>query len=545
MSKKLYGQDPSNVEITGGNISGVTISDVDQDHNDLNEIQGGDSTSNEHYHLTFDEHTASSAVMYKTSFNQLLNTSFERWTNSGLTQGLGSGRQTDFNVTNIFTDTDGSSAASWVGTNCNITDGGAYLLITQTGGTTQYAKYTLAGLTVGKRYKLVATITNGTGSLGWGDKIRVEQNGGTIIRSSRTETSGSTYSILWQAVGTTDKIGFVLTLGAGQTIQVSNVYVDECHHGCVAADSYAADTHSKTTTLDCFREWNEDVSSSYGKGRYLLKLVKGADGAEYYNFDEIANDGRDGLGKHVVFGCYVYALQDNNIKLSAYDGSTEFVVSDTYCPANELTWMEITGVVPETATVMKARILCDGATGDVAYISEPIAMLGTYIGPGNYRVGHDLNLPACQLNSTENQTIASTSIDYPVTFNNEDVKQALVHSTSVESSKVKMTSAGTYLITFSAIADLTGTTAKRLSIWLAVDGENVANSNTVCQLPNASTETLVVVSFINTFTENQYFELIMHGDDTGLRLVTTAATSGPPPRPASPSIILTVNKIAD
>jgi hypothetical protein len=531
-------------KITTDEIEKTGVGPVDINHDDLQNIQGGDSTANEHYHLTETGNVAAEATKYKTSFNQLLNTSFERWTNSGLTQGTGSARQTDFNVTNIFTDTDGSSAGSWVGTDCNITDGGTYLLITQTGGTTQYAKYTLSGLTVGKRYKFVCTLANGTGTLGFGDKIRVEQNGGTIIRSCRTRAA-ETYSILWAAKGATDKITIVVTLGAGQTIQVSNVYVDECHHGCVAADTYAADTHSKTTTLDCFREWNEDVSSSYGKGRYLLKLVKGADGAEYYNFDEIANDGRDGLGKHVVFGCYVYALQDNNIKLSAYDGSTEFVVSDTYCPANVLTWMEITGVVPQTATMLKARILCDGSTGDVAYISEPIAMLGTYIGPGNYRVGHDLNLPACQLNSTENQTIASTSIDYPVTFNNEDVKQALVHSTSVESSKVKMTSAGTYLITFSAIADLTATTAKRLSIWLAVDGENVANSNTVCQLPNASTETLVVVSFINTFTENQYFELIMHGDDTGLRLVTTAATSGPPPRPASPSIILTVNKIAD
>lgn len=400
-------------------------------------------------------------------FNQLYNTNFERWTNSGLGQGTGSGRQTDFNVSNKFTDTDGSSFASWVGTDCNITDGGTHLLITQSGGTTQYAKYALSGLTVGKRYKFVCTIANGTGTLGFGDKIRVEENGGTHIRSCRTE-SANTYSILWEAKGATDKIVIVATLGAGQTIQVSNVYVDECHHGCVDADTLAADTHSKTSTLDVFREWNADSANTYGYGKFLLKTVKGDNGAEYYNFDTINIDYRDAQGRVVSFGCFVYAVQDNNVKLSIYDGQSEIALSTTYCPAGELTWMEVTGTVALNATKVQPRILLDGASADVAYLSHPALQYGSFIGENNYRAGSTLELPHAQVSSSENQSVVTTAT-VPITFNSNDDITGIIHNTSVDKSKIKMVIEGTYEIIISALADCTSGTNTYLENWLEVN----------------------------------------------------------------------------
>lgn len=509
MSKKLYGQDPSNVNFTGGSMAGVDLG---------------------------------TAI-----YNQLHNSTFERWTYSGLTQGSLSGRQTAFNISNVFIDEDGSTAASWAGTGCTITDGGTNLLITQSGANTeQFAKYTLSGLTPTKRYKFVFTVANGTGTLGYAFKSRVEQNGGTIIRSSRMRTAG-TYSIIWEAVGATDKIGFVFALGtgSGQTISITNVYVDEVRHGCVDADTYAADDHSKTTTLDCFREWNVASPNTYGYGKWLLKLVKGADTAEYYNFDDINIDYRDAQGKTVAFGCYVYSVTAvDNIKLSIYDGQSEIAVSTTHCGADSITWMEVTGTVAANATKVQPRILCDGDTSDIAYISHPVLLLGSKIGAGNYRVGPSLELPVGQFSSTENQTIASTSISYPITFNTDDVKQAIRHSSTTDNSRIKVTSDGTYLMAFSALVDCTSGTNTYMEIWLEVDGEQVANSNTKVQIPTASIEMIIAVTFTYTFTENQYFELVMCASNTNDRLVTTAAASGPPPRPASPSIILTVNKIS-
>lgn len=510
-------------------------------HNNLSSLQGGQAS--EYYHSTLNEYSHIQSLPYTAIYNQLYNTTFERWTYSGLTQGSASGRQTAFNITNIFTDTDGTSYASWVGTACNITDGGAYLLCTASdAGGTQVMTYTLAGLTVGKRYKFAATVANGTGSLAYGCKMSVIQNGGTHIRSTRTEVAG-TYSILWEAVGTTDKITLTFKMSNTQNMQVSNVYVDEVHHGCVNTDTYAADDHSKTTTLDCFREWNVSSANTYGYGKFLLKLVKGANTAEYYNFYRTNVDYRDLQGKRVAFGCYVYSVTaTDNIKMSIYDGRSEIALSTSYCGANAITWMETTGTVSTSATELTCRVLCDGATNDVAYISQPVMMLGTKIGAGNYRVGPSLDLPRAQLSSLETQTTSSTSITFPITLNSEPVKVGLVHSTSVESSKIKMTTAGTYLITYTAVCD-SNANAKRLSIWIAVDGEDLAESTTIVQMANSSTETINVASFILTVTENQYIELMMYGDDTGNRLLYTAATSGPPPRPACPSMLVTINKI--
>ena len=510
-------------------------------HNNLSGLQGG--TSSEYYHTTLAENEQVQSLPYTAIYNQLYNTGFERWTRSGLTQGSASGRQTAFNVSNIFLDEDGTSYASWTGTVCNITDGGAYLLCTATDTSgTQVMTYELSGLTVGKRYKFAATVANGTGTLAYGCKMGVIQNGGTHIRSTRIEAAG-TYSVLWEAVGTTDKIRFIFKMSNTQNMQVSNVYVDEVHHGCVDADTYAACDHSKTTTLDCFREWNEDSANTYGYGAYLLKLVKGTDTAEYYNFDRTNTGYRDLQGKRVAFGCYVYSVTaTDNIKLSIYDGRTEIALSTSYCGADAITWMEVTGLVALNATEITCRILCDGDTNDVAYISHPVMMVGTKIGTGNYRKGSNLELPRALLSSLETQTTSNTSITYPVTFNSEPVKVGIVHSTTTESSKIKMTTAGTYLVTFTAVCDSTAN-AKRLNLWVALDGEDFPNSNTIVQMSNSSTETMIVMSFIYTCSENQYFEIMMYGDDAGNKLLYTAATSGPPPRPACPSILITINMI--
>ena len=512
------------------------------DHANLSNIQGGGA--GEHYHETLDEYEHSQSLPYTAIYNQLYNTTFERWTNSGLTQGATSGRQTAFNVTNILTDTDGSSYAGWTGASCTIADGGANLLVTanDTGGT-QVATYTLSGLTVGKRYKFAATIANGTGTLAYGCKMSVTQNGGNHIRSTRTHSAG-TYSILWEAIGATDKISFTFKMSNTQNMAISSVYVDEVHHGCVDADTYAADDHSKTTTLDCFREWNVDSANTYGYGKFLLKLIKGADTAEYYNFDTINTNYRDFQTKKVAFGCYVYSVTaTDNIKLSIHDGQSEIAVSTSHCGADAITWMEVTGTVAANATKVQARILCDGNTNDIAYISHPVLMIGTKIGAGNYRVGPSLTLPCAQFNSTTSQTTSSTSIDFPIAFENQDSIIGMRHSTTIENSKLYMTTAGTYLFAISAIAD-SNAVAKRLNIWASVDGANYPNSNTIVQMPSANTETIIAVTFIVTLTENQYVELMMYGDDTSNRIVANTASSGPPARPASPSIIVTVNKIA-
>jgi hypothetical protein len=75
---------------------------------------------------------------------------------------------------------------------------------------------------------------------------------------------------------------------------------------------------------------------------------------------------------------------------------------------------------------------------------------------------------------------------------------------------------------------------------LAIDGTPLSDSNTIIQIPNSSTETVLAVAYNVDLVAGQYIELMYRGDNTAVRMVQTAAASSPT-RPASPAVILTMN----
>ncbi|MEW5725342.1 MAG: hypothetical protein AB1896_19670, partial [Thermodesulfobacteriota bacterium] len=205
------------------------------------------------------------------------------------------------------------------------------------------------------------------------------------------------YSAIWAATETANRIELEMTLGAGQTLLIDNIHVHEVGPGCVGADDYALDWWTKTTTLDLLRV-QEDTT--HGWGLYQVKAVKGAATAEYlnpfgkgYNLKEHYFRFR---GRTVTFGCWVYSVgADDNVKLVLEDsaGST---TSAAYCPADTLTWMEVTHTVSAAATYFYPRILFDGDAADVAYVSQPTLVFGSSLGQGNYvyRPGEEIELEA-------------------------------------------------------------------------------------------------------------------------------------------------------
>jgi hypothetical protein len=148
------------------------------------------------------------------------------------------------------------------------------------------------------------------------------------------------------------------------------------------------------------------------------------------------------------------------------------------------------------------------------------------------------NVPYGCFISTVNQTIANTTTAYPITYTNALDSRSVTLSNN---SRINIAKTGDYLITFSVICRSSAPN-KTMDIWLTVDGTNIANSNTHFSFVGSANEKVVTVTFIQDFTAGQYFELVMCADDTGNFLLSSAATTNPT-RPASPSIILTVNKI--
>lgn len=149
-------------------------------------------------------------------------------------------------------------------------------------------------------------------------------------------------------------------------------------------------------------------------------------------------------------------------------------------------------------------------------------------------------LPHLMQSDSTDQAIANVASAQVITFDT-DVHHHMITRTS--SSRFTIQKAGSYLITFSGVT--IGVINKYIHIWLRVNGTDVASSNTIYQYKSNNATTVVAVSFIEHFLENDYFEFWTWGDDVGNKWDATAAAVAPAvPHPACPSIIITANFIS-
>jgi hypothetical protein len=167
-----------------------------------------------------------------------LGTTFDMSTGSGIMlQPYFRGHKAS-DVADVYVDDDGSSHASWAGTACTITDGGANLLITATdAGGTQTAIYTLAGLTPGQLYKVTLVIADGTGAWGAGDSLTVTTNAGVAIETQSLAAGAGTYALNWVAAGATDKIKIIGTIANLATLNITSIAAGTGAEGALRIDN--------------------------------------------------------------------------------------------------------------------------------------------------------------------------------------------------------------------------------------------------------------------------------------------------------------------
>lgn len=139
---------------------------------------------------------------------------------------------------------------------------------------------------------------------------------------------------------------------------------------------------------------------------------------------------------------------------------------------------------------------------------------------------------------TTTQTIASAGTPQVITFNTT-IKADKIAVTS--SSRFTVNEAGEYLVNATATVTA-GVANKVIDIWFRVNGTDVANSNSKRTIVNNEVKALPIGGQVVTLTAGQYLEFWMNGDDTSVSLLSyTAGTT--PTRPASPSILFTIQKI--
>lgn len=141
--------------------------------------------------------------------------------------------------------------------------------------------------------------------------------------------------------------------------------------------------------------------------------------------------------------------------------------------------------------------------------------------------------------STQDQNSAGANQVNKFTYNTTDIANGV---SVVSNSRITIASPGIYSIQFSAQFDKTDSGDDTVDIWLCKNGNNVPNSNTEITLSGNQGKSVAAWNFFVNAAANDYYELCWSSPDAAVFANYVAAQSTPT-RPATPSVILTVNRV--
>jgi hypothetical protein len=146
-----------------------------------------------------------------------------------------------------------------------------------------------------------------------------------------------------------------------------------------------------------------------------------------------------------------------------------------------------------------------------------------------------------QFSSTQTQS-GSADTAYSMTFNTTDFSNGI---SLVSGSRITIANTGIYNIQFSSQLHTTVNQAVDFSVWFAMTGSNIANSNTDFTIEKISGGGFQVaaLNFLTQITSGSYIEL-KYSKTTNQGQLQAKGTQSTPSRPATPSAIVTVTQIA-
>jgi hypothetical protein len=146
-----------------------------------------------------------------------------------------------------------------------------------------------------------------------------------------------------------------------------------------------------------------------------------------------------------------------------------------------------------------------------------------------------------QFSSTQTQS-GSADTAYSMTFNTTDFSNGV---TLVSGSRITIANTGIYNIQFSSQLHTTANQAVDFSIWFAMTGSNIANSNTDFTVEKIAGGGFAVaaLNFLTQIASGSYIEL-KYSKTTLEGQLQAKGIQSTPSRPATPSAIITVTQIA-
>ena len=159
--------------------------------------------------------------------------------------------------------------------------------------------------------------------------------------------------------------------------------------------------------------------------------------------------------------------------------------------------------------------------------------------------GSGVQFPYGAFQDSTDQTAASTTVAYPVTFNTTDFSNGV---TMVSGSRITVATAGLWNLQFSIqLANNTNAT-QDVDIWFRVNGTNVTASNSRFGLaPRKSAgdpyHVIAALNYFISLNATNYVEIMWRTTDTGVS-IEHYPVSASPTRPAVPSAIVTMSFVS-
>lgn len=145
---------------------------------------------------------------------------------------------------------------------------------------------------------------------------------------------------------------------------------------------------------------------------------------------------------------------------------------------------------------------------------------------------------------TTSQFAASTTANYPITFNHTDLSNGV--SIGSPTSRIVFDHAGTYNITWSVQYVNSNVQIHDTNIFVRLNGVDVSKSNSKVSIPNSHGgvhgHNITTVNLMLSVSANDYIELVWNTNNTDVSIETIPAVATPQ-TPESPSVILTVQQI--
>lgn len=158
--------------------------------------------------------------------------------------------------------------------------------------------------------------------------------------------------------------------------------------------------------------------------------------------------------------------------------------------------------------------------------------------------GQYLSNPFGAWSSDSDQTAVSTTTAYAVTFDVADVVGSVY---LVGNSKMTVTYSGVYNLQFSIQFANTDTQIHDVDVWAAINGTNLANSNSRFSVPNrhggVDGHLIAALNLFLPLNAGDYVELYWCTNDVGVKIEQIPAASSPT-RPATPSVIATMSFVS-